>query len=331
MKRSLLAYSTSAAFHAHFDSLNQHSNSIAIHCVSAIQTFFECISHQPYDAVLIDASNRDLPLSLITVDLLEQNPDIKILLLSPDDGFADEELDEVIYHAVLSNPINNAEIEASLLLFFPAPNTRPEETTVPAETIAAPESQPPEVNERSLIEIIDAAVFGLEPAEEPMALITNSDTPQTGNNSQQPISAAETLAQPDFSTLHFDYCCVLIPQKPQYYLTRSLAACIAAALPLTHQARGWRVTAISVRPQYLQWIVALPAETCPVEAICEIRQATSSYLFEQFPELKGKDDQTDFWAPGYLMLSGCNPISMRFIHQFIDRASLTVSTTVIPE
>ena len=84
MKRSLLAYSTSAAFHAHFDSLNQHSNSIAIHCVSAIQTFFECISHQPYDAVLIDASNRDLPLSLITVDLLEQNPDIKILLLSPD-------------------------------------------------------------------------------------------------------------------------------------------------------------------------------------------------------------------------------------------------------
>lgn len=331
MKRSLLAYSTSADLHTLFDSLSQHSNYVTISRVSAIQTFFELISHQIYDAVLIDASTRDLPLSLITADIAEQNPAIKILLLSPENGFADDELEEVIYHTLLSNPINASEIETALLSFFPLPNAPLEDNTGAVEPNAAPESQPHEEQERSLIEIIDAAVFGIEPAEKNSGLITDADASQPSTTEPQPSNTAAHTTPPDFSTLYFDYCCVLIPRNPQHYLTRSLADRIAIALPQIHQERGWRITGISIRPQYLQWFIALPAINCPVEAICEIRQHTSAFLFDQFPELKGNDGESDFWAPGYLMLSGGQPISMNIIRKFIDRAQSTISTLANPE
>lgn len=120
-------------------------------------------------------------------------------------------------------------------------------------------------------------------------------------------------------SLRLSYSCVLIPCHLQQYLVRDLAARLGFILPQIHLSHGWRVTGISIRPLYLQWYITLPINTDPVEAINEIRHRTSVHLFTNFPELIPHTSDQDFWAPGYLMMSGTQTMPPSVIQAFIDR------------
>ena len=129
--------------------------------------------------------------------------------------------------------------------------------------------------------------------------------------------STETTGQDDHpDPLH--YSCVLIPRDPQHFLTRSIAERLGLILPWIHASRGWRMTGIAIRPRYVQWSIALPAETSPVTAIQEVRKLASDQLCATFPELKNSENEQDFWAPGYLMVSGTQPIPFSMIQAFLD-------------
>jgi REP element-mobilizing transposase RayT len=142
------------------------------------------------------------------------------------------------------------------------------------------------------------------------------EAPITENDTGPVVPGTEPMG---LAGIRLDYTAVLIPRHDQQYLARGLADRLSAILPQLHQDLGWRVIGISVRPHYLSWNFSIPATVTPLDAIEQIRHLTSTYLFTSFPELKNVDTDQDFWAPGYLVMSGERSISPGIIKEFIDR------------
>ncbi len=137
---------------------------------------------------------------------------------------------------------------------------------------------------------------------------------------------ASTVAPPELSPemaalrdFRFNYTCLLIPRDPHCFLARDLGERLSFLLPQLHLEYGWHISGIAVRPQYLLWAIALPMDACPVDIIQEIRRRTSAHLLANFPNLKSSDPQLDFWAPGFLALSGSSIPSVEMIYDFIKQ------------
>jgi REP element-mobilizing transposase RayT len=324
MKINLLAFTTDPDLLSLLSALtNKREDFFSVQTGTA-EELFENIDRQSFDAVLIDASVEEIPLGFLTSDLVEQQPSIKILLLPPHIDPESPELKDAIWHLLLKKPVTSEGLEKSLEEMFSKP---PHQTRqIPIEQPDQPaDFEPVDDHEPSLIEIIDAAEFnepaaasmnaGQETQAEPI-----TDAVENGNLHQNLTADQESETNLlKFRELRFSYCCVLIPRFPQQYLARDLADQTAAILPQVHLSRGWRVTGISVRPHFLQWFISLPADTSPVEAMREIRQRTSEHFYTHFPELSPIQQVGDFWAPGYLMMSGNQPVSTTIIREFIER------------
>lgn len=138
--------------------------------------------------------------------------------------------------------------------------------------------------------------------------------PETGNKNRELHSPV------NFHSLRLPYSCVLIPHDPQHFLTRDLAERLGLMLPQLHLKRGWRVIGTAIRPQYMQWQAALPLDISPAEAVQEIKKETSRWILANHPELKYCGSEEDFWAPGYLVLSGEYTIPPAMIHEYMHRA-----------
>lgn len=136
------------------------------------------------------------------------------------------------------------------------------------------------------------------------------------NTVEPPEPPADVVALSDF---RFQYTCLLIPRDPQCFLAQDLSERLSFLLPQLHLEYGWHLTGIAVRPQYLLWAISLPLDACPVDVIQEIRRRTSTHLLANFPELRNSDPQLDFWAPGYLALSGGSSPSVGMIYDFIKQ------------
>ena len=324
MKINILAYTADPDLLTMLSSFDGKRINCVVVQVGAIEELHESLDRQTFDAVLIDAAGGEIPLDLLTGDLIEQHPGTRILLLPPDDDPNSPELKDAIVHRLIMRPVTSDDLAKALDELFPS---SPAQTGEPA----AEEHDPPpafetdENHEPSLIEIIDAAEFD-EPITQAETVESESvvePEPDSAENvdSRQVISAEKVTSAipPEVRALRLSYCCVLIPRYPQQYLARELADRAAAVLPQVHLSRGWRVTGISVRPQYMQWFISLPADTSPVDAMQEIRQRTSLHFYSHFPELAPGRQDGDFWAPGYLMMSGTQPVSPVIIREFIER------------
>ncbi len=130
-------------------------------------------------------------------------------------------------------------------------------------------------------------------------------------------SAAEPGTAPlGIRNFRFQYTCLLIPRDPKQFLTRDLNERLSFLLPQLHLEYGWHLTGIAIRPQHILWSIAVPIETSPIKVIQEIRRRTSAHLFSNFPDLNPGNDQADFWAPGFLALSGSTRPSVGMIYDF---------------
>ena len=122
------------------------------------------------------------------------------------------------------------------------------------------------------------------------------------------------------------YSCVLLPRLTEHHLTGELAAHLSDLTTQLCVAFGWRLEQLSIRPDYLYWMVNVPPNTSPGYLMRIMRQHTSQRLFADFPSLEDSNPSGDFWAPGYLILSGDDipPPSLikDFIHQTRERQGL---------
>lgn len=452
MKLKLLAYSSDTEFMETLSSWFEQQEFYTFRPVSSLEDVPEILTGEIFDAVILNVTESDVPVTLLTCDLVEQQPGIKVLLYPPQNNPNHPDIKDVNAHRFLSKPFSADELTAALNeLFAPPPlplvepidregteaennpvlppdklpdinpiekstdegGSNSAEPTAPTEEIVsssanvedAPttngdigflagwivedtgdESLPDAENEpptAALDTDIEPSVnvdenLRLGVAEPDIAQISGdetgvlSETPQTEEPAIQSVEQVESASPDnvattredseifapwgvsDFATtgtsqvtspdetvalpqtavsedqaetaplnvhsLRLNYSCVLIPRHPQQYLVRDLADRLGFILPQIHLSRGWRVTGISVRPLYLQWCITLPADTDPAEAINEIRQRTSIHFLTDFPELNPHESDQDFWAPGYLMLSGTQPMPPSVIQAFIDRA-----------
>lgn len=113
------------------------------------------------------------------------------------------------------------------------------------------------------------------------------------------------------------YTCVILPRVPQHYLIGELADRLAEWMPQTCLAYGWRLEALAIRPDYLQWTVQVAPLVSPGSLVCTLRQHISYQIFNAFPALASLNPSGDFWAPGYLIVSGGQLPSPRLLRDYI--------------
>jgi REP element-mobilizing transposase RayT/CheY-like chemotaxis protein len=126
----------------------------------------------------------------------------------------------------------------------------------------------------------------------------------------EPVSPAISL---------LNYTCVLVPRLPQHYLTGSLADLLATWVAQLCVAFGWRLEGISIRPEYVQWTVQVAPSVSPGNLVKIIRQRTSMHIFNSFAHLREQNPSGDFWAAGYLIVSGAQPPSPQLLRDFIGQ------------
>ena len=114
------------------------------------------------------------------------------------------------------------------------------------------------------------------------------------------------------------YACLLIPRFGSHHLTGDLAVRISEWIPNICIAYGWRLEYISVRPDYLQWVVNVPPSSSPGHLMRVMRKQTSEKIFEDFLRLKKENPSGDFWAPGYLIMGGSQPHPSKLVKDYIQ-------------
>jgi REP element-mobilizing transposase RayT/DNA-binding NarL/FixJ family response regulator len=115
------------------------------------------------------------------------------------------------------------------------------------------------------------------------------------------------------------YTCILLPRIPYHYLTGELADRLAQWIHQLCLAFGWRLEAISLRPEYLQWTVQVAPSISPGNVVRIIRQKTSVYIFSQFTQIREQNPSGDFWAYGYLIVSGSQSPSSQLLREYISQ------------
>ncbi len=115
------------------------------------------------------------------------------------------------------------------------------------------------------------------------------------------------------------YTCVLSPRMANLYLTGSLADELSRLLPELSAAFGWKLAGVAVRPEYLQWTLEVPPSVSPGNLIRILRQRSSQRIFKLFPQLLPAHPQGDFWAPGYLIVSGAQTPAAGLLRDFIQQ------------
>lgn len=131
-------------------------------------------------------------------------------------------------------------------------------------------------------------------------------------------AARKLVVEPTTAGLyHLTYACLLVPRFSAHYLTGDLADQVGEWLPNICIAFGWRLEFLSVRPEYLQWVVNVQPNTSPGYLMRIMRQQTSEKIFTDFTRLKRENPSGDFWAPGYLIMGGTQPHPQQLVRDYI--------------
>lgn len=165
---------------------------------------------------------------------------------------------------------------------------------------------------------------------DPLGATVKSSAARFSGTEASPEELAETrpslpaeATQPDSlepvspSVFNLKYACLLIPRFAHHRLVGDLALSLTKWVEEICIAFGWRLESISVRPDYLQWVVSVPPVASPGYLMRIMRQHTSERIFADFPRLARENPSGDFWAPGYLIMGGAQPPPPHLIQNFI--------------
>ena len=130
---------------------------------------------------------------------------------------------------------------------------------------------------------------------------------------------AEELETPPSEFASLAYTCVMLPRLPNHLLTGRLARKLAEWLQQICLAYGWRLEAQSVRPDYFQWTVQVSPVISPSSVVRLVRLQTSQRIFGSFGRFAVQIPSGDFWAPGYLIISGSQPPETQLIRDYIQQ------------
>jgi REP element-mobilizing transposase RayT/CheY-like chemotaxis protein len=130
------------------------------------------------------------------------------------------------------------------------------------------------------------------------------------NSGFQPISSALTM---------LSYTFVVIPRMSHHHLTGDLAARLSEWMVWLAQAFDWHMEHLSIRPDYVLWSLRAEPEIAPATIILQVRQQTTKRIYDEFTQIEKDNPSGDFWAPGYLVASGLQSLTVPVINEFIRR------------
>lgn len=145
--------------------------------------------------------------------------------------------------------------------------------------------------------------------EEAAETIPSKTTEQKRKFTLEPVSPA---------MYNLSYACVLIARMPEHHLTGEVASLLSDLVTQISVAFGWRLEHLSIRPDFFLWMVNVPPSTSPGYLMRIIRQHTSRRIFAEIPRLMEDNPSGDFWAPGYLIMSGPQLPPTQLVRDFIS-------------
>jgi len=117
------------------------------------------------------------------------------------------------------------------------------------------------------------------------------------------------------------YTCILVPDLNEFSLSSEITSRLIEWMPKLCQAYGWQLEKLSIQPTYMQWTVRVTPGISQGFIVRKIRLQTSIRMFDEFPELKKDNLSGNFWAKGYLVVSGSEPPPAELLDDFIQRNS----------
>jgi REP element-mobilizing transposase RayT len=152
------------------------------------------------------------------------------------------------------------------------------------------------------------------PADLPPINPLEDTAPRSTYGASKPILEPHS---PGVSSLN--YTSVLLPRFPTQFLAGELAEWLGEWLPQLCVAYGWRIERISIRPHYIQLTVQVPPTVSPGYMVRILREETSRRILKNQPELLVNNPANDFWAPGYLVMSGFLPPTQQMLEEYIQQ------------
>ncbi|MBM3137841.1 MAG: hypothetical protein FJZ98_06600, partial [Chloroflexi bacterium] len=113
------------------------------------------------------------------------------------------------------------------------------------------------------------------------------------------------------------FACLLIPRFQSTALIGDVKNYLYEEMENICLSYGWRLESLIINKYYMQWIVLLPPTISPATHIKVVREITSKMILPHFSRLSKDGLLRDFWAPGQVLESGCEPITQEDIEDFI--------------
>ncbi len=143
-----------------------------------------------------------------------------------------------------------------------------------------------------------------------------------------PVKVAEfDPASPAVSLI--TYTGLLIPRFEEHFLTGELGILLGQWVPELCVAFGWRLDGISVRPEHFMWTVRVLPAVSPGNMVRILRQQISMRIFNAMPLLKSQNPSGDFWAPGYLIVSGSQAPPPDLLRDYIEQTRRRQGITAV--
>jgi DNA-binding NarL/FixJ family response regulator/REP element-mobilizing transposase RayT len=161
------------------------------------------------------------------------------------------------------------------------------------------------------------------PETEPVRHLADTSPVHTG----QAVAQASHISMMDrwelkpvsVGVYNLAYGFLLLPRLPEHHLVGDLAEQLPLWVSQLCVAFAWRLEHISVRPDYFQWNASAPPDTAPGRMVRDMRRHTSQRIFDEFPRFGRDNPSGDFWAPGFLLISGSQPLAAEMVRDFIQQ------------
>lgn len=153
----------------------------------------------------------------------------------------------------------------------------------------------------------------------PVQTHTSGELDETRPSSPNEVIQNRSLEPTSPGLYNLTYACLLVPRLSSHFLVGDLSEQLSIWMPEICVAFGWRLEFLTVRPEYLQWVVNVPPSSSPGYLMRIVRQQTSERIFANFPRLKKENPSGDFWAPGYLIMGGDRPHPPQLVKDYINQ------------
>ncbi len=164
---------------------------------------------------------------------------------------------------------------------------------------------------------VDGTILPTEVEPELGQTQVEPETPLSPADIDAPQKAEVRLQPESPGQASLCYTCLLIPRFHDQFLVGMISQLLAKSIPQICIAYDWRLDRLTIRPTHVQWTIFASPKVAPAKIIRIMRKETSKAVFELKPDFLKGHLSNDFWAPGYLLLSGYLPPSQSMVKEYV--------------